>query len=64
MTLSLAETPVSLLEGATTMVCITASGTIPESYDIEFSVFSSDETAQSVVGKHNNGSTTCILTYI
>ena len=32
-------------------MCITASGSIPESYSIDFSVVSYDVTAQSAVGE-------------
>lgn len=37
-------------EGKSGLVCITASGSIPENQDIEFSIISSDGTAQNELG--------------
>ena len=37
-------------EGKLGLVCITASGSIPENQDIEFSIISSDGTAQNELG--------------
>jgi hypothetical protein len=47
VTLSFEGTSYSLEEGESVMVCVTASGTIPDGYNIDFSVISSDGTAQS-----------------
>lgn len=46
VTLSFEETSFSLEEGGSVTVCITASGIIPEGHSIDFSVATSDGTAQ------------------
>ena len=51
MTLTLEATSYTLSEGATAIVCISASGSIPDSYSIDFSVMSYDITAESTEGK-------------
>lgn len=51
MTLSFEVAFYSLREGDSTTSCISASGSIPDSYSIDFSVLSYDTTAQSTVGK-------------
>ena len=38
-------------EGANTLLCITASGSIPDSYSIDISLLSVDGTAQAGLGK-------------
>ena len=50
VTLSLETTAYSLGEGDTAEICIMASGSIPDSYDIDFSVLSYNITAQSAAG--------------
>ena len=50
VTLSLETTAYSLREGGTAEICIMASGSIPDSYDIDFSVLSYNITAQSAAG--------------
>ena len=51
VTLSFEGTSYSLEEGESVVVCVTASGTIPDGYNIDFSVISSDGTAQSGSGE-------------
>ena len=51
VTLSVEATSYTLSEGATATVCISASGSIPDSYSIDFSVMSYDITAESTEGK-------------
>ena len=51
MTLSLEATSYTLIEGDRAIVCISASGSIPDSYSIDFSVMSYDITAESTAGK-------------
>lgn len=51
VTLSLESTTLSLGEGSTAEVCITASGSIPDSYSIDFSVLSYNVTAQAAIGE-------------
>ena len=50
VTLSLETTAYSLREGGTAEICIVASGSIPDSYNINFSVLSYAITAQSAAG--------------
>ena len=50
LVLSLERTVYSLSEGETAQLCIQATGSIPESYSVDFSVLTSAETAQSESG--------------
>ena len=47
VTLSVASGAHILREGISTISCISASGSIPDSYSIDFSVLSYDSTTQS-----------------
>ena len=54
VTLSIESTTLSMGEGSTAEVCITASGSVPDSYSIDFSVLSYDVTAEAAVGESDN----------